>query len=71
MNSFIKDNNLEDNVCFCDSFIDRANLNKGTSYAIYPLIMESFGLVLMESFIKASLRMRSIKNGGNSTNWWR
>ena len=49
MNGFINDNNLEDNVCFCDGFIDRVDLNKDTSYAIYPSTMESFGLVLIES----------------------
>ena len=49
MNKYIADNELNSNVVFCGNLIDRNELNKDTSYLIYPSTMESFGLVLIES----------------------
>ena len=49
MNLFISQNNLKDNVTFYEGSFDRVELNEKTSYIIYPSIMESFGLVLIES----------------------
>lgn len=49
LKDFIKASDLYNNVCFCDPLTDRIQLNKETSYLIYPSTMESFGLVLIES----------------------
>lgn len=49
MNDFISNNQLENNVKFLGNKVDRIELNKNTSYIIYPSTMESFGLVLIES----------------------
>lgn len=49
MNSYIKDNKLESNVSILGTSTDRIELNKRTSYILYPSTMESFGLILIES----------------------
>lgn len=49
MQNYINTNNLVDNVVFLGTHVDREELNKETSYIVYPSTMESFGLVLIES----------------------
>ena len=49
MNTFIKENRLEENVNYIEGSYDRIKLSADTSYLIYPSTMESFGLVLIES----------------------
>ena len=49
MNDFIRDNNLQNNAKFLGNKVDRIELNKDTSFMLYPSTMESFGLVLIES----------------------
>lgn len=49
MNSYIKDNKLESTVSILGTSTDRIELNKRTSYILYPSTMESFGLILIES----------------------
>lgn len=49
MDLFIKNNNLEQNVSILGTSTDRLELNKHTSYILYPSTMESFGLILIES----------------------
>lgn len=46
---YIKNNNLNDNVNICDPSTDRIQLNRMTSFVIYPSLQDSFGLVLIES----------------------
>ena len=49
MNEYIANNNLLNNIKFLGNKVDRVELNKETSYMLYPSTMESFGLVLIES----------------------
>lgn len=49
MNQYIKSNNLQKNVSILGTSTDRIELNKHTSYVLYPSTMESFGLILIES----------------------
>lgn len=49
MKDYIQDNNLNNNVRFLGNKVDKIELNKGTSFILYPSTMESFGLVLIES----------------------
>lgn len=49
MREYIDQNNLKSNIKFLGNKIDRIELNKNTSYILYPSTMESFGLVLIES----------------------
>lgn len=49
MNSYIENNKLESNVSILDTSTDLVELNKRTSYVLYPSTMESFGLILIES----------------------
>ena len=49
INKYIEQNNLKENIRFLGTTIDRKQLNKETSFVIYPSTMESFGLVLIES----------------------
>lgn len=49
MNRYIKSNNLQKNVSILGTSTDRIELNKHTSYVLYPSTMESFGLILIES----------------------
>ena len=49
MNLYIKNNNLQTNVSILGTSTDRIELNKHTSYVLYPSTMESFGLILIES----------------------
>ena len=49
MEEYITNNNLKDNVNFLGNKVDRIELNKNTSFILYPSTMESFGLVLIES----------------------
>ncbi len=49
MKDYIQDSNLDSNVRFLGNKVDRIELNKETSFILYPSTMESFGLVLIES----------------------
>lgn len=49
MNQYIKSNNLQKNISILGTSTDRIELNKHTSYVLYPSTMESFGLILIES----------------------
>lgn len=49
MNEYIHKEKLDMNVVFWDPESNREELNKITSYILYPSILESFGLVLIES----------------------
>lgn len=49
LKTFIEDNDLQENVIFLGNKADRIELNRQTSYMLYPSTMESFGLVLIES----------------------
>lgn len=49
MHAYIRENNLSDCVKFLEPKTDRIELNKSTSFIIYPSTLESFGLVLIES----------------------
>ena len=49
MNLCIKNNNLQTNVSILGTSTDRIELNRHTSYVLYPSTMESFGLILIES----------------------
>ena len=49
MEEYIMDNCLQNNVLFYKPDFDKTLLISETSYILYPSIMESFGLVLIES----------------------
>lgn len=49
MKDYIDANNLQKNIKFLGSKVDRIKLDEETSYVLYPSTMESFGLVLVES----------------------
>ena len=49
MNEYIESNGLQDNIKFLGNKVNRIELNKDTSFILYPSTMESFGLVLIEA----------------------
>ena len=49
MTDYIDKNNLNSNVKILNNKTDRIEMNRNTSYLIYPSTLESFGLVLIES----------------------
>lgn len=49
LKDFINNNNLSKNVTFANAEIDKKSLYTSTSFVLYPSVMESFGLVLIES----------------------
>lgn len=49
INAFIESNNLQKNINIYSGNVDRVELNKKTSFMLYPSTMESFGLVLIET----------------------
>lgn len=49
MDSMMQEHNLIDNVVYISNSTNRGDIDKDTSYYIYPSTFESFGMILIES----------------------